>query len=388
MALQLSTFLHQYWNEGKGGKKLPKDPDAVKFGIISTALINPAAIIHPVESHPGAQIVAIASRDLEKAKKSAKSYDIPKAYGSYEELLADPEVDAVYISLPNSMHAEWAIKAMKAGKHVLIEKPCAANAEEVKSIFEVSKSTNKVALEAFHWQFHPAAHVVKSIIDSGRYGKLYTTHATMTTPAGTIPKSNIRWQADLAGGSLMDMTYVVSSTRYFTGGGRATVESATARPSPKDRTIDEAMEAKLSFPDVDVESTIQTDMNQTPLFGIIPKMWNLPSIWLETGSASIYFYNFMMPHLYHYIDIFDRRTQQHHIQKHYSYGPKWQARSEPWWSTYRYQLEAFVDKVKGREPVHWISGEDSIAQAESLDAIYEKSGLGLRHGSLKPEMML
>ncbi|KAL1843433.1 hypothetical protein VTK73DRAFT_2851 [Phialemonium thermophilum] len=88
--------------------------------------------------------------------------------------------------------------------------------------------------------------------------------------------------------------------------------------------------------------------------------------------------SFMMPHIYHYIQITDKRTGQSHSQKHYSFGPAWGPRSEPWWSTYRYQLEAFVDKVTGKEPVHWISAEDSVAQMRTLDAIYEKSGLGKR----------
>ena len=86
----------------------------------------------------------------------------------------------------------------------------------------------------------------------------------------------------------------------------------------------------------------------------------------------------MMPHLYHYIQIRDKRTGQTHIEKHYSGGPQWGQRGEAWWSTYRYQLEAFVDKVRGREPPHWITLESSIAQMETIDAIYEKSGLGKR----------
>ncbi|KLJ07904.1 hypothetical protein EMPG_16617 [Blastomyces silverae] len=85
-----------------------------------------------------------------------------------------------------------------------------------------------------------------------------------------------------------------------------------------------------------------------------------------------------MPHMFHYVEVTDKRTRQKHTQKHYNFGPEWGARSEPWWSTYRYQLEVFIDKISGKEPVHWISHEDSIAQIQTLDAIYEKSDLGKR----------
>ncbi|PGH02902.1 hypothetical protein GX51_04358 [Blastomyces parvus] len=385
MLLQIATFLQQWLCSQPSVKSGAKDPDPVRFGILSTAMINSAGIIHPVETHPRAIIKAIASRNIKTAQAAAKKYSIERAYGSYEELLKDPEIDAIYISLPNGMHAEWAQKAMNAGKHVLIEKPVASNAEEAAAIFNTAKKTNRVAMEAFHWQFHPAAHVVHSLIKSGRYGRVVSTTSRMTTPASSIPKGDIRWQYDLAGGSLMDMTYVVSSTRYFLDAGTPErIDYAKARTLPNDKRVDEAMEAMMYFKSevaADsglVRSDIKTDMNQPFLGHIVPKVWEAPSIMVELEHASIYFYNFMMPHMFHYIEVTDKRTGQKHTQKHYNFGPEWGPRSEPWWSTYRYQLEAFVDKVSGKEPVHWISHEDSIAQMRTLDAIYEKSGLGKR----------
>ncbi|KAF9781053.1 hypothetical protein IL306_014290 [Fusarium sp. DS 682] len=256
-------------------------------------MINPAGLIHPVETHPNVVIKAIASRDVRNAQKAAKTYKIEKAYGSYEELLADPEIDAVYISLPNGMHAEWAKKALSAGKHVLIEKPVSSNGDEAASIFDAAKENNKIAVEAFHWRYHPAAHVVKSLVDSGRYGRVLSTCARMTTPAGSIPKSDIRWQWDLAGGSLMDMTYTVSATRYILGADTpVNVEFAKARPLKEDGRVDEAMEARLQF-ETDgglVQSDIKTDMNQPYAGRLIPKVWELPSIRIELEHATIYYY--------------------------------------------------------------------------------------------------
>jgi len=390
MVLQITTFLQQYLYSRPDVKSLSTSPDAVKFGIIGgSAMINAASIIHPVETHPGAKIIAVASRSLKDAQSAAKKYNIEKAYGSYEELLADPEVEAVYISTPNGLHGEWAIKSLKAGKHVLLEKPFTANGPEAHRVFRAAEESGKLCCEAFHWQFHPASHVVKSLISSGKFGDVKRTYARMVTPKNTIPGSDIRWQWALAGGALMDETYAIHSTRYFVGGDPETllptgikpvVVSASSRPYSKDKRVDSATWADLRF-DLDgkvVESKIYADMDQPNLGYIIPKIWELPSIEIECEKAIIYYYNFMMPHIYHYISITDKVTKHVTYQKHYNYGPKWKDIGDVHWSTYRYQLEAFVDKVRGREPKHWITKEDSIAQMETIDEIYEKTGLGPR----------
>ncbi|PWW79759.1 NAD binding Rossmann fold oxidoreductase [Tuber magnatum] len=380
MALQISTFLHQYIYGTTHAA--PKSPNAIRFGILSTAMINPAAMIRPAETHPEVEITAIASRDLPSAKKYAAKYRIKNAYGSYDELLGDPTIQAVYISLPNGMHGEWAERALNAGKHVLLEKPLTANASEARRIFEIASAKNLVLLEAFHWQFHPAAHVVHSLVHSGRYGQVMRTYARMTTPAKSIPKSDIRWKYDLAGGSLMDMAYVVSATRYFLDKGVPTqIVSAKARRSPEDGRIDEAMEAELRWENDEVKSKIYADMKRGNVAIVVPRVWELPSIEIECEDAVIYFYNFMMPHLYHHIQVTDKKTGHKTTQKHYNWGPKWGVNSEPWWSTYRYQLEAFADRLQGRQPAHWIDPQDSIDEMQTIDMIYEKSGLGIRHGT-------
>ena len=181
---------------------------------------------------------------------------------------------------------------MRAGKHVLIEKPIAANAEEVRQIRQCAEETGKVALEAYHWQFHPAAHVVKSLVDSGRYGNLLSTYVSFPLPAGVLAKDDIRFKYEkLAGGACMDLAYVFSATRYFVGASDYEVSDAKARIHPGDKNIDEAMKASLIFHKgngkPDVKSTVVADLAEAKLWGIIPPIWQPQYVKLELEKATI-----------------------------------------------------------------------------------------------------
>lgn len=178
-------------------------------------------VIRPVESHPSVILHAIASRDLFKAQKAKNQYGFAKAYGSYYSLLDDSDVDIVYISTPNGLHYEWAAKSLKAGKHVLCEKPFTANAEEAKELTKLAKDRGLIIEEAvcsllpllhclggywwcdanicqLHWQFHPASHAWRQLLDSKKYGKILATRANMTA-SPSVPSDDIRWQFDQAG---------------------------------------------------------------------------------------------------------------------------------------------------------------------------------------------
>lgn len=281
-------------------KKISKSSSPIRFGILSAANINPLALLVSAQSHPDAVVISIAARDIKKAQAQAAKYSVPEAYGSYDELLTNSDVDAVFIPLPNGLHTEWAIKCLKAGKHVLIEKPIASNADEVRQIQACAKETGKIALEAFHWQFHPAAHVVKSIIDSGRYGNILSTDTTMIIPTGSFPKDDIRFIYDkLAGGASMDLAYGYSATRFFVSEPGAQksppyeVLDAKARKGADPR-IDEAMTSTLLFrtsPEKpDIRSANHLDLCDPKLLGLIPKMWKLPTIKMELEKATITFY--------------------------------------------------------------------------------------------------
>nr|KMM64025.1 hypothetical protein CPAG_00377 [Coccidioides posadasii RMSCC 3488] len=391
LALQGLTFLQQYaasWMHGK----TKSSSRALNLGVLSTASINAAGIIHPSETHPDVNLYGIASRDASKAEAYAKKYGFKKSYGSYQALLDDPDVNMVYISLPNSLHFEWAKKALLAGKHVLCEKPFTSNAKEAKQLVKLAKEKKLVLEEAFHWQFHPAAHLFRSILESGTYGKIISTDAWMTVSPG-IPEGDIRWKFDLSGGSLMDQTYALSFTRYaiHTTSPPQTILSAVCRPSTRDPRIDAAMHAHLLFtspttPNHTIYSRIYTDQSRSrAFFGLLPRLWELPSIEVETDTATIFFYNAIMPHLYHYISVTDKRTGKTEYLTQQSGGPVWGDRwttggkgGKAYWSTYRWQLEAFMDRVRGKEPPCWVSSEDSIAQMESIDAIYKAAGLPVR----------
>jgi predicted dehydrogenase len=192
------------WWHGVSKKKslLQKEEAPLRIGVLSAAAINYTALFDPVESHPGAVVAAVAARDVSRAQAQIKKYKLPacKAYGNYNELLADPNIDAIYIPLPNGLHAEWAIKSMEAGKHVLIEKAITSNAAQAREVQDAAARMKKVALEAYHWRFHPAAHVTKAIVDSGKYGNPISVKAGFGIPRGAINKDDIRYNYKLGGG--------------------------------------------------------------------------------------------------------------------------------------------------------------------------------------------
>ena len=141
----------------------------VRWGLLSTAQIN-RALIPPLRTSERNQLSAVASRSMEQAESYAREWDIPRAHGSYEALLEDPEVDVIYNPLPNHLHAEWTIKALRAGKHVLCEKPLVLSLREVDDIAQAAKDTGKIVAEAFMYRHHPQTLKVKEIVDSGVLG--------------------------------------------------------------------------------------------------------------------------------------------------------------------------------------------------------------------------
>src|SRR6476620_9832553 len=172
---------------------------AVKWGIISTADINQKVIPGAHES-PAVDLVAVASRDQARADAYAKQWEIPRAYGSYEALLADDEIEAVYISLPNTMHCEWSIEALEAGKHVLCEKPLSRHPDEVQAAFDVAERTGRLLSEAFMWRHNPQTARLKELVDQGAVGDLRLVRSTFSY--SLYDESNIRLQTDVDGGGL------------------------------------------------------------------------------------------------------------------------------------------------------------------------------------------
>lgn len=187
----------------------------IRWGVLSTAKIGREKVIPAMQKCSNGSVVAIASRNLEHAKETAKLLNIEKAYGSYEELINDTTIDAVYIPLPNNLHVKWAIKAIQAGKHVLCEKPIGLTSEEAKKLLKVSLENPQLkVMEAFMYRFHPQWQKVKSIIDEGVIGEVKTVHSFFSY--FNIDPQNIRNKIEVAGGALMDIgCYCVSFPRFL-----------------------------------------------------------------------------------------------------------------------------------------------------------------------------
>jgi predicted dehydrogenase len=189
--------------------------NAVKWGIISTADIN-RKVIPGAHASPKVELVAVASRDQARADEYAKTWEIERAYGTYEALLADPDIEAVYISLPNTMHCEWSIKALEAGKHVLCEKPLSRHPEEVEAAFGAADRAGRLLSEAFMYRHNPQTKRAKELLDEGAIGELRLVRSAFGY--SLYDEENIRLRTDLEGGALMDVgCYTVSGSRLFAG---------------------------------------------------------------------------------------------------------------------------------------------------------------------------
>jgi D-xylose 1-dehydrogenase (NADP+, D-xylono-1,5-lactone-forming) len=189
----------------------------VQWGVLSTARIN-AKFLAGVAQSDECNVLAVASRDLERATQYARENQIERPYGGYQELLDDPEVEAVYISLPNSLHPEWSERALRAGKHVLCEKPLGRRVAEVQAAFDAAQSADRLLMEAFMWRHNPQTKRVAALVQSGSIGRLRLIRAAFSFAIGADDADNVRLSAGLAGGALMDVgCYCVSAARLLAG---------------------------------------------------------------------------------------------------------------------------------------------------------------------------
>ena len=217
--------------------------EKLRWGLLSTAKIN-AALFKPLAKSKRNTLFAVGSRSEESAQAYAAEHGIPRAHGSYEALLADPQVDVIYNSLPNHLHAEWTIKALEAGKHVLCEKPFALTLAEVDAMTEAAQRTGKALAEAFMYRTHPQTLKVKEIIDSGKIGKVLLVKGGFTFTFNR--PGNYRLDPAFGGGALWDVgCYPISYARSMLGleplevfGWQATGESG----------IDESFSGQMRFP--------------------------------------------------------------------------------------------------------------------------------------------
>ena len=325
-------------------------PSSIRIGVLGAAAIVPMALTNPARSVPDAQIVAIAARDPRRAQAFARKHRIPRAHQTYSDLLADPEIDAIYNPLPNSLHAEWTVRALQAGKHVLCEKPFASNIREAEEMARTASETGLVLSEAFAYRYHPITGRVKEIIASGELGVIKHIEAQFCFLLPS-PK-NIRFNYELAGGALMDCgCYPVSLIRHLAGA-EPTVERAQARLfAPQ---VDQKMTADLSFADGRTAHLV-CDMLSPRLFRSILR--------IEGNAGKLRVINPYHPHWFNWLSLRGRNgSHSEHV------------RGE---NSYTLQLRAFIKAIRGEMKLN-TDPDDAIANMRVIDAIYEKAGLKQR----------
>jgi len=221
--------------------------DKVRWGILSTANIGRQRVIPGIQNSKNGVVRAIASRGVERAQEVAGELNIPHAYGSYEELLADPDIDAIYNPLPNHMHASWSIKAAEAGKPMLCEKPFASDAAEAQQMVDVFKNQNILLAEAFMYRFHPRTQRVKQLVDEGAVGDIQMMKATFSFLMSPERRpDDIRLKKEMAGGALMDVgCYCVNVIRLMAG---EEPKRVTASAKWADDGVDMNLVGTLEFP--------------------------------------------------------------------------------------------------------------------------------------------
>ena len=218
--------------------------DTVRWGILSTANIGRKAVAPAIQNSSNGELVAVASRDEEKAQSYANEFNMAKSYGSYETLLGDADIDAVYIPLPNSMHKEWTVKAALAGKHILCEKPLGLTAQECLEMDEAARTNGVKLMEAFMYRFHPRTEAAIKLVRNGSLGAVRFIRSSFSFKLSN--PENIRLDPELGGGSLMDVgCYCINVSRTLV---EEEPLEAQAFVTWGESGVDEEMVATLRFP--------------------------------------------------------------------------------------------------------------------------------------------
>ena len=322
----------------------------IRIGVLGAAAIVPNALTGPARAVSEASIVAIAARDPKRAEAFARRHHIPRVHRTYNDLLDDPDIDAIYNPLPNSLHAEWTIRALKAGKHVLCEKPFASNTREGEEMANVAHETGLILSEAFAYRYHPLTAHVKEIIASGELGTIKHIDAQFCF---LLPSpNNIRFKYELAGGALMDCgCYPVSLIRYLAEA-EPTVERAEARLfAPQ---VDHKMSADLSFADGRTAHLV-CDMLSPRLFR--------SSLKIQGSDGKLSVFNPYHPHWFNWLSVrggngnYSEQVQRENV--------------------YALQLRAFIKAIRGEMKLN-TGPADAIGNMRVIDSIYEKAGLKRR----------
>ena len=327
----------------------------LRIATLGAARIAPSALVKPARDVDGVEVVAVAARDRSRAEKFAAKHGIPRVFDSYDAVIADPDIDAIYNPLPNGLHGVWTTRALEAGKHVLCEKPFTANATEAAEVAACAAATGRVVMEAFHYRYHPVAQRMIDIAASGDIGDLRHVETAMCIPL-PLPK-DIRYRLDLAGGATMDTGCYAIHMNRSVAGAEPTVVSAQARTVREG--VDRWMRAELHYPG-GVTGTMTCALWSSTLLKVSVRVFG------TTGELRVF--NPTGPQ-FGYRMTLRRAGRKERIRVDGAKTP-----------TYTYQLRAFLAAVRdGIPPL--TPPADAVANMEVVDAIYRAADLGVREPS-------
>jgi D-xylose 1-dehydrogenase (NADP+, D-xylono-1,5-lactone-forming) len=320
---------------------------SVKWGLLSTALINEAILAGAAETSD-VDVIAVASRDEARARSYAQEHGLERSYGSYESLLADPDVEAVYISLPNSLHVEWTLKALEAGKHVLVEKPFSKHPDQVEEAFNRADAAGLVLSEGFMWRHHPQTRRLVEVIDEGVAGRIRIVRTTFAFDLATERGiGDTRFDPSLDGGALMDVgCYCISGLRLVAGEPVRARGEQMVGPSG----VDVVFTGALAFHD--------RILGHFDCGFVVPRRAGLEVVGEE---ATIVVSDPFTPRTLG-IDVLRPGADPEHIP------------IEPA-NSYRLELENVSAAIRGEGPL-LLCREDAVGQARTIDELYHSAGAG------------
>jgi predicted dehydrogenase len=322
----------------------------IRIGILGAARIAPRGIVTPANALLGAEVVAIAARNLERAQDFAAKHSIPMAFGSYSELIARDDIDLVYVALPPSAHLEWCTAAVKSGKHVLVEKPFANNAQDAARMVAAAKASGRHLIEGFHYRFHPLFEQALTSIRNGEIGRIRHIEAIFNANLPDTP-GELRYIEALGGGALMDLGCYCMHWIRTVAGDEPSIVSASARCGIPGVDLD--IEAALAFT-TGPTATLKCSMQ--PADGVLFRRLRVRG---DDGELELD--NPVSPHSGATLSV---ESAAPSMPKIISGGD----------TTFHFQLRHVIEVIEGRaQPL--TGGDDAIGNMRAIDAIYRAAGL-------------
>ena len=324
----------------------------IQFGVLGAARITPRALIFPCVDEPNAFIRAIAARDRGRAEKMAEWAQIREVMDDYQAIVEHPKCNAIYIPLPISHHHEWTLRALEAGKHVLCEKSFAANAQEAEEMATLAHQKGLVAMDAFHYRYHPVFRRAKDIVGSGALGTLRQIDAEFSIPVQISP-DDIRMRYEMGGGVTMDIgCYPISWVRHLLD---EEPEEVTAEAAVGPPDVDLKLVARMSFSSGVVAITTGDMTGEKEAFTMAFEVRG------DAGTLKVR--GPLVPQIGHLIELtVDGETTTETRDRRPSYG---------------YQLDAFIQAVEQDEPL-FTDADDAVKQMRLIDRCYEAAGMRRR----------